>query len=90
VAALHVDGRGVYAANCDTEEDLHRAYELGVNCLSTARLELALRVREQHHDGRGDLTRRAPPWVRQLHGDRRGEVAVLVELGALNRDAGSR
>jgi glycerophosphoryl diester phosphodiesterase len=49
VAALHADGRAVYAANCDTEEDLRRAYELGVDCLSTGRLELALRVREQYH-----------------------------------------
>jgi glycerophosphoryl diester phosphodiesterase len=48
VAALHADGRAVYAANCDTEEDLRRAYELGVDCLSTGRLELALRVREQY------------------------------------------
>jgi glycerophosphoryl diester phosphodiesterase len=49
VAALHADGRSVYAANCDTEEDLRRAYELGVDCLSTGRLELALRVRQQYH-----------------------------------------
>jgi glycerophosphoryl diester phosphodiesterase len=49
VAALHTDGRAVYAANCDTEEDLRRAYEIGVDCLSTGQLELALRVREQYH-----------------------------------------
>jgi glycerophosphoryl diester phosphodiesterase len=49
VAALRADGRAVYAANCDTEEDLRRAYELGVDCLSTGQLELALRMREQCH-----------------------------------------
>jgi glycerophosphoryl diester phosphodiesterase len=47
IAALRQDGRKVHAANCNTEEDLAKAFALGVDQLSTDRLTLALSLRSR-------------------------------------------
>lgn len=45
VSRLHDAGYLVHAANCETEEDLGRAYELGVDRLGTKHLRTALAAR---------------------------------------------
>ncbi|MBI4551914.1 MAG: glycerophosphodiester phosphodiesterase, partial [Candidatus Latescibacteria bacterium] len=45
VTHLHDAGLQVYAANCNSTEDLERAFALGVDRLSTDHVDLAVRVR---------------------------------------------
>jgi glycerophosphoryl diester phosphodiesterase len=44
---LHANGLMAHWADCNTQEELRRAFELGVDQLSTDELELALEVRER-------------------------------------------
>lgn len=44
IAKAHEQGLKVHAADCNTEEDLGRAFSLGVDQLSTNELELALSI----------------------------------------------
>jgi len=45
VGHIQRQGKIVHAANCDNKEDLQKAFQYGVNQLSTNRLELAVEVR---------------------------------------------
>jgi glycerophosphoryl diester phosphodiesterase len=50
VVAAHAQGLKVHAADCNTEADLVKAFGLGVDQLSTNKLELALAVRVSKHN----------------------------------------
>ena len=47
VEKLHQRGFIVYGSNLDTEEEIQKGLELGVDSFSTGRLELAIRLRNQ-------------------------------------------
>lgn len=46
IDAAHAENLLVHAADCNTEQDLQKAFELGVDQLSTDKLELALSIRQ--------------------------------------------
>lgn len=48
VDQLHQRGFTVYGSNLDTEEQIQKGLELGIDSFSTGRLELAIRLRNHH------------------------------------------
>lgn len=50
VEQLRAEGHTVYGSHCKTEAQLRRAFELGLDQLSTTALQLALEVRGSIQD----------------------------------------